>query len=121
MLPVLILLVCAISAEPTLYQRKANIAGGKPASLGQFPHQVFLEMDNEFDCGGALITSRHVLTAAHCFSLGAKEIKVTFGVVNIKDVPSKNVAYASHFTYHQYHSRPKLTHDIAVVQLPTRT
>uniref|UniRef100_A0A8D8BD38 Serine protease SP24D n=1 Tax=Culex pipiens TaxID=7175 RepID=A0A8D8BD38_CULPI len=42
-----------------------RIVGGNYATLGQFPFQVALHYGNGF-CGGSLIRSNWVLTAAHC-------------------------------------------------------
>jgi secreted trypsin-like serine protease len=43
-----------------------QIIGGEAAALGQFPWQVRLEEYGDYVCGGSLIDSRWVLTAAHC-------------------------------------------------------
>ena len=49
-----------------------RIVGGQNASLGEFPYLVNLGFsvgssnDVSFKCGGALISRRYVLTAAHC-------------------------------------------------------
>ncbi|XP_072929945.1 CLIP domain-containing serine protease HP8-like [Epargyreus clarus] len=54
------------------YSAADRIIGGMNASLGQFPWIVRLgytfQDDDEIDfmCGGALVSDRHVLTAAHC-------------------------------------------------------
>ncbi|KAH8398331.1 hypothetical protein KR215_008425 [Drosophila sulfurigaster] len=47
-----------------------KIVGGSPAKKGAWPWIALLAYDygfsHAFKCGGTLITSRHVLTAAHC-------------------------------------------------------
>lgn len=50
-----------------------RVVGGVDASLGEFPWMVAIGYRNpnnpnnpKWLCGGSLITSRHVLTAAHC-------------------------------------------------------
>ena len=42
------------------------IVGGVQAIPKQFPYQVRLNMDKESTWGGALISNRWILTAAHC-------------------------------------------------------
>lgn len=43
-----------------------QIVGGSDAYLGQFRYQVSLRLRGSHFCGGTLITTRHVVTAAHC-------------------------------------------------------
>lgn len=43
-----------------------RIVGGDIATIGQFPYQVSLQSYNEHICGGSIISSTHILTAAHC-------------------------------------------------------
>lgn len=40
--------------------------GGREASIQEFPHQISIERNSRFSCGGSIVTARHVLTAAHC-------------------------------------------------------
>lgn len=64
-----------------------RIIGGTEADVGEFPHYAALAYRNaetktlSFDCGGALISHKHVLTAAHCIK-GKLEF-VRLGAVRI--------------------------------------
>lgn len=42
------------------------IVGGEPAKLGEFPYIVSLAIDGTHDCGGVLVNSNTVVSAAHC-------------------------------------------------------
>jgi len=45
------------------------ISGGEDATPGDWPWMVLLQNSNKnLICGGALLTSKHVVTAAHCLS-----------------------------------------------------
>ena len=43
-----------------------HIVGGSDAEPNSIPWQVALLKDGKQNCGGSLITSQHVVTAAHC-------------------------------------------------------
>lgn len=45
---------------------ESKIVGGDNASPGQFPYQVSLRKNKSHFCGGSIIDSRTILTAAHC-------------------------------------------------------
>lgn len=45
---------------------KDRIVGGIETTIEKHPWQVSLQLKNEHLCGGAIISSQWVLTAAHC-------------------------------------------------------
>jgi secreted trypsin-like serine protease len=68
--------------------RVRRVAGGTNAIESEFPYQVSLMYYNVHICGGALISDRHVLSAAHCIcgliDEPSTELHVRIGSVNFK-------------------------------------
>ncbi|ODN04114.1 Trypsin-1 [Orchesella cincta] len=46
--------------------RQARIVGGVYAAEAEFPYQVSLSYDGDFLCGGSILSTLLILTAAHC-------------------------------------------------------
>ena len=46
--------------------QQSRIVGGQQASEGEFPWQVSLQQYGRHFCGGSLISTKYVMTAAHC-------------------------------------------------------
>lgn len=67
-----------------------RIIGGSDSEVGEFPHFASLGYLNTeknevtFDCGGALISSNFVITAAHCVPITRKPSFVRLGKVREK-------------------------------------
>ncbi|WP_162873018.1 S1 family peptidase [Austwickia chelonae] len=65
------------------------IVGGTPAKDGEFPFMVSLQLNGESFCGGSLINSTTVLTAAHCVNdetaESAKKITLAIGRTVLSD------------------------------------
>lgn len=59
----IVFLARAITAQHISPER---VIGGSDAQEGQFPYQVSLRVGGLHVCGGTIISSHFILTAAHC-------------------------------------------------------
>lgn len=46
--------------------RGADVWGGRDTAITEVPYQIEYDIGGRFDCGGSIISSRHILTAGHC-------------------------------------------------------
>ncbi len=104
-----------------------RIVGGEDAELGQFPSlvRVYPMVNTRPDgsssrfCGGTLLDSTTVLTAAHCFDLGAavscradpEECKGLAFDVRAGSLVSTLPFYSSHFSSQLPRRRKRLVHN----------
>ncbi|KAJ0176071.1 hypothetical protein K1T71_008245 [Dendrolimus kikuchii] len=123
--------LCSLDVEPgtmeyELLQRR--IINGSFAELGQFPYQAGLLIvvyNSSFQynlkqCGGSLVTSTRVLTAAHCWydteyrgeilTVVLGSLNMNFGGIRIQ---------SRHVVTHPYWNPHTIQHDIAVIYLPS--
>lgn len=71
--------------------RNNRIVGGKETSANQYPWMVGLYRNNRLYCGGALISNKHVLTAAHCIhNFDRREIQIYFGMSHTLELRGSN-------------------------------
>lgn len=93
-------------------------------AANEFPWLVYLKIyfwsGDSATCGGTLIDSRWVLTAAHCL-FGAVNVSVTLGAHDITS--SSSDLYQQKFSTRSWTSHPQwrygdVENDIAVIQLP---
>lgn len=106
--------------------QSARIIGGQKASLGEFPWQIALFFHingtNFVFCGGSLISSKYVLTAAHCAEEFNDWLLVILGAQNIyQNEPTQvrmNITNMNNIKIHGEWDSSSLANDIAVIKLP---
>ncbi|XP_010363854.2 transmembrane protease serine 11B isoform X2 [Rhinopithecus roxellana] len=93
-----------------------RIVNGKSALLGAWPWQASMQWKDHHYCGASLISSRWLLSAAHCFvkKNNSKYWTVNFGIVVNKPYMTRKV---QNIIFHENYSSPGLHDDIALVQL----
>ncbi|XP_044159464.1 prostasin-like [Bufo gargarizans] len=97
-----------------------RIIGGTDAAEGAWPWQTSILYNWSPVCGGSLITTQWVLSAAHCFSASssASLYSVYLGVYKM-DIPNSNALLANvdSLVIHPQYTGPGSSGDIALVHL----
>ena len=103
----------------TITPSSLRIVGGVEAVPNSWPWIVSLRSGDHF-CGGTLIDTRHVLTAAHCVSGSYPgSLRIIAGLhqrLNTNTGRTQTVGVSRIFVHEQYNTAT-LAHDIAVLRL----
>nr|CAH7724589.1 unnamed protein product [Callosobruchus chinensis] len=99
-----------------------RIIGGREAIPHSYPFIAALMIttkNSTFFCGGSLITSQIVLTAAHCLDEKPVKIQVALGRHDISRRESTSQLFETKsYAIHRHWSRKTLKNDIALIKLP---
>jgi hypothetical protein len=91
-----------------------QIVAGSDAYAGKWPW-----MANLFNCGGCIIASTWILTAAHCVE-NASDLEVVLGVFDTASNENQRVTKrVKRVIIHPDYNKTNLDHDIALLQLST--
>ncbi|XP_053999578.1 chymotrypsin-1-like [Hylaeus anthracinus] len=96
---------------------ETQIVGGSDAPVGKFPYQVSLRLNGRHFCGGSIISSRYILTAAHCVKAvtSIKSITVHAGT-NLVSESGDAYAVESGLAHPSYNAR-SIANDIALLRV----
>jgi trypsin len=111
------LLASAVSAAPTP-QDSVSIVGGTTAAAGDFPFIVSLQRNGAHFCGGSLLNSRTVITAAHC-TVGQTASSLSIRAGSLNRNSGGTVVRVSSVTVHPNFSSSTLNNDVAIWKLAT--
>ncbi|KAK4873577.1 hypothetical protein RN001_012937 [Aquatica leii] len=96
-----------------------RIVGGSSSDDGEYPYQVSQKVYNRHNCGGSIIDSSTILTAAHCvYRHPPEEMTILVGSNKL------NQGGVTHpvkkYIMHQMYDQKTLQNDIALIKLSTR-
>lgn len=97
-----------------------RIINGGSGLLRQHPHIASLSANNRHICGATIISSKHLITAAHCAirGLNFNSLRVSVGSINIPPRgPFANTVAIKHFVVHEQYNRISNANDIALLVL----
>ncbi|XP_070763178.1 ovochymase-2 [Enoplosus armatus] len=100
-----------------------RVVGGAEAAYGSHPWIVSLQNRGSHFCGGAILTDRWIMTAAHCFASLSKEslsgVRVVVGEFDrrVDDEEEQVFLIKSVSVHEKYHHALPMSYDIALVEL----
>src|SRR5215210_5735841 len=120
---VLVLTLLALLALPAAgAAAQERIIGGTDASINSWPYLAAIRIDGSFACGGTLVASDVILTAAHCTEDGgdrlpASSFEVVLGRTNINNTSSGEEIGVSRYLVHPQNDPQATSYDVALLKL----
>lgn len=116
--------VCLLACVATVFGRpdvniESRIVGGETAAIGQFPHQVSLRQLNQHYCGGSILSTNKILTAAHCIygNLNIVGSTAVVGTNTLNSVGQSHLVLLA--VFHPSYNPQNTVNDVAVLTLIT--
>ncbi|XP_072390349.1 brachyurin-like [Diabrotica undecimpunctata] len=107
--------LCFISCS---LARKLTITGGDEAVPHAYPYQVGIRINSDEFCGGSLISTNFVLTAAHCVNRTNLSLDIILGAHNISDTEITQIHRTSaNIIIHEDFDDISFQNDIALIEL----
>ena len=117
----------AIPSTAIAADREHRIVGGKNTDIRSVPWQVLVYRnapgDSVYLCGGSLISTRWIITAAHCVTddggavVATADLMVFSGMSSQSKIHSSNVSLVSQIVRHPDYSAAGVLNDLALVEL----
>ena len=105
---------CGIPGSKT-ENHDTKIDDGQEARPHQFPWQVGFFVDNSYFCTGTIISSKYILTAAHCGAYGS-HYEVIIGAHELMDPANKRIDSYNAIVHPEW-DEYNLANDIAILEL----
>ncbi|XP_029909969.1 ovochymase-2 [Myripristis murdjan] len=103
-----------------------RVVGGTEATYGSHPWLVSLQSKGSHFCGGAILTERWIMTAAHCFASVSKEfldgVRVVVGEFDqrVHDEEEQVFLIKNISVHEKYKHAVPMSYDIALLELDQR-
>uniref|UniRef100_A0A8D2NDR8 Acrosin n=1 Tax=Zonotrichia albicollis TaxID=44394 RepID=A0A8D2NDR8_ZONAL len=101
---------------------RTRVVGGKNAEVGAWPWLVSIQDPSVSGtghlCGGSLISTRWVLTAAHCFAENISAMRLLIGVTQLTEPgPEAQVRLIKRLLIHNEYDPADQSNDIALLEM----
>ncbi|CAG9138107.1 unnamed protein product [Plutella xylostella] len=111
-------------AAAPLADSQNRIIGGLPTTIEVYPYMAQVLANGQPNCGGMVLTARHVLSAAHCFinqnGAAISPSVFTVRVGSTYSMSGGSVHKVSTIVLHESYNNPTSNNDVAVVVLASR-
>lgn len=115
----LCVVVAVADTKFDIFELDPRIVGGEDAEVGQFPYQVSLrsKLSRSHFCGGSILSSRFIITAAHCSQGYNGKPQYVYAVVGALHLSSGGVVVElNKITPHENYDQSKIRNDVSLIR-----